>query len=57
MYAIRRADGLYYTHGYPSGTWAAFPRAQFYLTQGTATRQANKINTGSVVKITVEEGP
>lgn len=58
VYAIRRGDGLYYTHGYPSGTWGAFPKFQMYQTRAAASRQANKLNHSGVVvvQVTCEEG-
>lgn len=57
VYAIRRSDGLYYTHGYPSGTWEPFPKFQMYQTKSAATRQANKLTHSEVVvaQVTCEE--
>lgn len=42
-HALRRGDGLYYTHGHPCGSWAEFPRCQVYHSKSGATRQANKL--------------
>lgn len=66
LFAIRRADGNYYTHGYP-GSWNAFPKLQVYQNKAAASRQLKALlNTpwkskfaqgAEVVKITlVEEG-
>lgn len=66
LFAIRRGDGHYYTHGYPGG-WDAFPKLQVYQNKGAATRQLKALlgtprksapaQGAEVVKITlVEEG-
>lgn len=58
LFAIRKVDGQYYTHGYP-GSWNAFPKLQLYQNKAAATRQLKKLlaSGAEVVKVTlVEEG-
>ena len=58
LFAIRRADGQYYTHGYP-GSWNVFPRLQIYQNKAAATRQLKKLPAqgAKVVKVTLVEEP
>lgn len=42
LWAIRRVDGKYYTHGYP-GSWNLFPKLQLYQSKSAASRQLGVI--------------
>jgi hypothetical protein len=56
VHAIER-EGLWYTHGYPSGSWGPFPKLQLYQSKGAATRQANKLPGAKVVPLVIYVSP